>query len=88
MFKQSVQTQSKTKEQTGYMTELDAWVEHFVIKPLHESWRNQDIAFADPHGEETVKATVATVRKSIRDKVLESYRNGQAAGPRREFQRR
>jgi len=86
MFNQA--TQTKTKEQSGYMAELDAWIEVFVIRPLHEAWKHQDVAFADPHSEETVQAAVATVRKSIREKVLESYRNGQDAGPRRQFQRR
>lgn len=71
------------------MAELDAWIEYFVIRPLSEAWKHQETAFADPHSEETVKTTVATVQKSIKDKVLESYHNGQEAGPRRPtFQRR
>lgn len=84
MFKQTDQN----KNQSGYLAELDAWVEHFVIRPLYEAWRLQEDQGPSKHTEETVNQTVTTVRKSIKDKVLESYRNGQEVGPRREFKRR
>lgn len=57
----------------SYMQELDAWAEENVIGPL------VDPRSADP-GEDR-EATIARVKKAIREKVLDSYHNGQAAGP-------
>ena len=51
----------------SFMQKLDAWVDQVVIEPL-----------VDRGGVETQ----LEVRRAIREKVLESYRNGQAAGPR------
>lgn len=54
------------------MEELDQWSEVTIIDPLvhpsqfPEEWEN----------------TIENVKKAIRTKVLESYRSGQAAGPR------
>lgn len=47
----------------SYMQELDAWAEENVIGPL-----------VDPS--EDRMATIARVKKAIREKVLESYHNG------------
>jgi len=55
------------------MQELDAWAEENVIGPL------VDPRSSDP-GEDR-ETTIARVKKAIREKVLESYHNGQAAGP-------
>jgi len=55
------------------MQELDRWTESNVIGPLLYS----------EAGEEDWEESVQRVKKAIRGKVLESYRNGQAAGPRR-----
>jgi hypothetical protein len=52
----------------SFMQELDAWAEERVIGPL-----------IDP-GEDH-EGTIAQVKKSVREKVLESYHNGQKAGP-------
>lgn len=84
MFKQT----NQIKNQTGYMVELDGWIEICVIRPLYEAWRLQEDQGPSKHTEDTVNKTLTTVRQAIRDKVLESYRNGQEAGPRREFKRR
>ena len=51
------------------MAQLDAWTEATVVMPL-----------ADPKSENNFDATVEEVKKAIRQKVLESYRNGQAVG--------
>ena len=68
------------------MQELDQWSEVNVIGPLFASEADQD----------DFDGAVERVKKAIRAKVLESYRNGQVAGPRqpqrqwqkqREFQR-
>ena len=55
------------------MQELDLWSEANVIGPLLQ---------IDPNQEDWEEA-VEPVKKAIRTKVLESYRNGQGAGPRR-----
>lgn len=61
------------KPKSSYMQELDRWSESNVIGPLVTS----------EAGEDDWEESVERVKKSIRAKVLESYRNGQVAGPRR-----
>jgi hypothetical protein len=61
--------QQKTK---SFMQELDEWCEGAVIDPLIDS--EQEI-----NDGETLEDTIARVKKAIRAKVLESYRNGQQA---------
>jgi hypothetical protein len=67
-----------SEEKISFMTELDLWSDANVIGPLFHSDPNQ----AD------WEDAVARVKKAIRAKVLDSYRNGQAAGPRNPFKRR
>lgn len=50
------------------MQQLDAWTDEVIIEPLVDGG---------------VEAQLQ-VRRAIRAKVLESYRNGQAAGPTRQ----
>ena len=57
----------------SYMQELDQWTEENVIGPQ-----------VDPQYIESTEerdAMIARVKRAIREKVLESYHNGQAAGP-------
>ena len=54
------------------MQELDLWTESNVIGPLFASETEEDF-----------EPVIERVKKAIREKVLQSYRNGQAAGPRR-----
>ncbi len=56
------------------MEELDQWTESVVIDPLIDC--EQEIIRG-----ETLENTIDRVKKAIREKVLESYRNGQKAGP-------
>jgi hypothetical protein len=65
---------SEQEKPKSFMQELDQWTEATVIKPLHEAITEGDGAECDATSEE--------VKRAIRHKVLESYRNGQAAGPR------
>jgi hypothetical protein len=58
-----------SEEKSSFMQQLDAWTETTVIMPL-----------CDPSRESEFDAAVEEVKKAIRQKVLESYRNGQAAG--------
>ena len=61
------------KAKSSYMQELDAWSDANVIFPL----LNLD------QTEQDWEEVADLVKKAIRAKNLESYRNGQAAGPRR-----
>jgi len=64
-----------SEQKLTYMQQLDAWTEATVINPLHQVITDGDGAECD--------ATCEAVKKAIRTKVLESYHNGQAAGPRK-----
>jgi hypothetical protein len=62
---------SEQTQPSRFMQELDRWTEANVISPLAEAANKQ-------FDEELLEQ----IKKSVRIKVLESYRNGQAAGPR------
>lgn len=62
---------------TGYMAELDAWSDKSIIEPLADAYLRGP--------EEVIITAQEYARKAIREKVLESYRNGQNAGPRKTF---
>jgi hypothetical protein len=66
---------SEQEKPKSFMQELDEWTITNVIGPLVEEESQTE---ASPKWE----ATVEQVQKAIRTKVLESYRNGQQAGPR------
>ena len=69
-----------SEQKTSFMTELDKWTEENVIFP---------VSLASTNGnDESFAAAKDVAKKAIRAKVLESYRNGQSAGPRKSFQRR
>lgn len=57
---------------TGFMAELDQWTDDNVLRPL----------FATDPNQEDWENVEELVKRAIREKVLQSYRNGQAAGPR------
>ena len=64
-----------SEQKTSFMMELDKWTDENVIFP---------VSLASSNGSEESLITAKEVaRKAIRAKVLESYRNGQAAGPQR-----
>jgi hypothetical protein len=67
---------SEEKPKSSFMQELDQWSEVNVIGPL----------FASEAEPDDFDAAVERVKKAIRAKVLESYRNGQVAGPRQPVQ--
>jgi hypothetical protein len=58
----------------SYMEELDEWCQLNVIEPLYA---------VDQSDEQSWLGAEKLVMSAIRAKVLESYRNGQAAGPRK-----
>jgi len=60
-------------EEKSFMQQLDEWTTATVINPLHAAITEGDGDDCD--------AACDEVRKAVRLKVLESYRNGQAARP-------
>ena len=65
-------------EKKSYMRQLDDWTDEFVIDPI---WNFASETDGKERDEEADDLLITNVRKEIRDKVLESYRNGQKAGP-------
>ena len=60
------------------MQRLDEWIDANVVRPLTEADRYEPVGSATSE----LMLAVEGVKKAIRAKVLESYRNGQQAGPR------
>lgn len=64
----------KMSGERNYMSALDQWSEEVIITPL---------ADAQAHGpEEAIVRARELAKRAIREKVLESYHNGQNARPR------
>jgi len=64
------------------MTQLDDWVDEQVIEPLFEAWEMQEKVADDESAKlatQEVEEAVKDVHKAIKEKVLESYHNGQKA---------
>ena len=60
------------KEKSSFMQELDRWTESTIIGPL----------FASEVDGEDWEPAIERIKKAIREKVLDSYRNGLRAKPR------
>jgi hypothetical protein len=58
---------------------LDAWSDATIIGPIFQASR----AWYESQDERPYAERAIAVKEAIRQKVLESYRNGQKAGPRR-----
>jgi hypothetical protein len=65
------------EQKNNYMSQLDEWTEQTIIFPLFEAAQNYKDGSAE--SDAAMKRTHAIVLKAVREKVLESYRNGQAA---------
>jgi hypothetical protein len=57
-----------SEEKTNYMQQLDAWTDQAIIEPLADD------------GFVAGVETSLQIRRAIREKVLESYKNGLKAG--------
>ena len=57
------------EQKSNFMASLDEWTSENVFRPLYETEKDN------------WHPVMRQVEKAIRAKVLESYRNGQAAGP-------
>jgi hypothetical protein len=67
------------KPKGSFMEELDRWSDVEIIDPLLYAGAKSAEEGAD---EADWQTTAEQSRKKLRAKMLESYRNGQAAGPR------
>jgi hypothetical protein len=65
-----------SEEKLSYMQQLDGWTNGTVIKPLAKGLDYMR-EYEDPASYEVA---VESVQKAIREKVLESYKNGFKAG--------
>jgi hypothetical protein len=74
---------SEQTKPSRYMQELDAWTEGHVITPLLNACSAEAETENDPHSLEATEIVCEEVKKAVRGKVLESYHNGQKAGPRK-----
>ena len=68
---------SEQEKPKSYMQELNQWIKDEVIDPL---WYRS--AFGEDPDAGSAEDISDRVYAAIRAKVLESYRNGQAAGPK------
>ena len=72
-----------SEQKSNYMATLNEWTDFNIIIPITDAvteyLERQD---KEDDGEDAVNAVYAEIKKSIREKVLESYRNGQAAKPK------
>ena len=67
-----------SEQKLSYMQVLDQWTDDQVVGPLWDNFPgNED----DPEAQENFSQAVEGVKKTIREKVLESFRNGQKTGP-------
>jgi hypothetical protein len=71
-----------SEQKQSFMQQLDEWIDGNVITPLLEADPYEPDNTAGGNVSE-LQTAVETVKKAIRAKVLESYHNGQAAGPRK-----
>lgn len=79
MFKQATQGENQNQ---SYMQLLDNWIDKQIIEPLFEAWEMEEKVADEESAKlaaQDVEETVKEVHKAIREKVLDSYRNGQKA---------
>ena len=74
-----------SEQKPRYMQQLDEWTSKNVIEPIVDALREyQNMLDQDEQEPEREYLTACeAVMKAIREKVLQSYRNGQKAGPPR-----
>jgi len=70
-----------SEQKTSFMVELDQWTQSVVIDPLLLDVADATERAGNHDSQQHLEQTIAEVKKAIRQKVLESYRNGQGATP-------
>ena len=74
------------EQKPRYMQQLDEWTAREIIEPVREAYgeyHRTEGHVSDEEREDTLDKQLAVVEKAIREKVLQSYRNEQKAGPPR-----
>ena len=88
MFTPSKQSENKK----SYMQLLDEWLDAEVVFKLARAFEEyaaaNEVGVPQEEARAKVEPVVAEVKKALREKILESYRNGQAAGPQSKFDKR
>jgi hypothetical protein len=73
------------------MQQLNEWLDENVIYKLSAAFEeyaeDADRGLSQEEAKAKVEPVVEAVKRALREKMLESYRNGQAAGPQRERSR-
>ena len=70
---------SEQDKPKSFMQQLDEWTDTTIILPLYAAFAKDS--------ESVYEEAVAMVKKAIREKVLESYHNGQGAEGTRAYKR-
>lgn len=68
-------SKEQAEQKSNYMSQLDEWTEKTVLEPLYYAFPAED------------KKAIELVKKAIREKVLESYRNGKGTPQRSQYKR-
>src|SRR5690348_12465301 len=70
-----------SEHKQGYMAALDSWTQEMILDPVYEAWRDVERAPEEfcEECQQQLNVVVADAKRAIREKVLESYRNGQKA---------
>ena len=67
------------EQKLRYMQQLDEWTQEIIIDPLYKAWDAVENAPDEVREESQAELTevALTVKKAVRERVLQSYRNGQ-----------
>jgi hypothetical protein len=83
MFKRN-----QEQSQPGYMQKLNAWLDEHVFGPLsdafEESAEARQAGATEDEEASRMFEVIDAVRREIREEMLQSYKNGKAAGNRPE----
>src|SRR5438034_5682776 len=76
-----------SEQKQSYWAQLDEWTEKVVVDRLFGAWQdysqasNPKSGFTEAEAEDVLDRALLEVKQAVRDKVLQSFRNGQASGP-------
>ena len=75
-----------TEQKPSYMQQLDEWTQGTIIDRIHNAFEDYADAvherdLPEKEANQVFEKAHAEVKKAVRERVLESYRNGQKAGP-------
>jgi len=74
-----------SEQRKTFMQELDQWTSQAILRPIHDGWHAYYAADGNEEAEETTQRLTLVeqaAKKAIREKVLESFRNGLKAKSR------